>query len=157
MVAPLDDVVDLRTTTGADRSGRSPGRGPRPRAAPLGITRDWRPTSSGRPFPSITIGITCASQHSIRSDSGDSVPPKSSIAARARRSRSSSATMMFRCGRRPPRIGDLGGRAVVEDVAAGVGQRFGLALRCGPVVVGGERLGGGVDQVAMASNMAASA
>ena len=41
------------------------------------MVRVVRPTSRGWPWPFITIGTTAASQHSIRSDSGATGPPKS--------------------------------------------------------------------------------
>ena len=112
------------------------------RRSPSGIVRVVRPTSKGWPVPFSTIGTTAASQHSIRSDSGATGPPKSRHAARARFSRSSSRITTFTCGRSPAALGDV---AVVEDVAADVGQCFGLPLAGRPVVVGGERLGVGVD------------
>ena len=69
------------------------------------MVRVIRPTSSGWPLPFITIGTTAASQHSIRSDSGATGPPKSRHAARARFSRSSSRITTFTCGRCPPHSG----------------------------------------------------
>ena len=130
-----------RTTTaaGRNRDVRSRGRGRRRRgAARPGSCGCARPTSSGCPAPFRTIGTTAASQHSIRSDSGESVPPKSSAAARARFSRSSSRTSTFTCGRCRRTPGPHG--AVVQHVPAHVGQRLGLPLACGAVVVAGQRL-----------------
>ena len=54
------------------------------RRSPSGMVRVARPTSNGWPLPFITIGTTAASQHSTRSDSGATGPPKSKQAARAR-------------------------------------------------------------------------
>ena len=65
--------------------GRPQRAQPRSRAAtarrmPSGTTLVRRPTSSGWPRPFITIGTTPASHASIRRDSGETVPPRSSIA-----------------------------------------------------------------------------
>ena len=88
----------------------------------------------------MTIGTTAASQHSIRSDSGESVPPKSSAAARARFSRSSSRTSTFTCGPVPAALRHHRRGRVVEHVPAHVGQRLGLPLAGRAVVVAGQRL-----------------
>jgi hypothetical protein len=103
-----------------------PSRAATARRRPSGITRVARPTSSGWPFPSSTIGTTAASQHSIRSDSGLSVPPKSRHAAPGAVLQVLQPDEHVQV-RAPSAAGAHVG--VVEHVAARVGERFGLPLR----------------------------
>ncbi len=80
------------------------------------------------------MGMTAASQHSIRSDSGDNVPPKSSIAgegfglalrhgpfvvARTRPGRGHSAD---RLGEEAVRVGERGERAVGHVLSQDIGD-----------------------------------
>ena len=75
---PQYDAPRTRTVAGRSRGGRNRGPGrPPPGVARPGMVRVTRPTSSGWPLPFITIGTTAASQHSMRSDSGATGPPKS--------------------------------------------------------------------------------
>jgi len=103
-----------------------PSRAATARRRPSGITRVARPTSSGWPFPSSTIGTTAASQHSIRSDSG---------AQRAAEVEACGAGAVLQV-LQPHEHVQVGAPSaagahvgVVEHVAARVGERFGLPLR----------------------------
>ena len=132
-----------RTTTpaGRTRDVRSRGRGRRRRGAA-------RPGSSGSPGRRpgaarrrpCTIGTTAASQHSIRSDSGESVPPKSRHAARARFSRSSSRTSTFTCGRCPPHSGTIDEGAWSSTYPHTSASASACRSPAEPVVVAGQRL-----------------
>ena len=99
------------------------------------MVRVARPTSSGWPVPLSTIGTTAASQHSIRSDSGATGPPKSRHPARARFSQIVEPDQHVEVWAVPTALREHRRGRVVEHIPAHVGQRLGLPLPGAAVVV----------------------
>ena len=118
---------------------------PRSRAAtarrsPSGIVRVARPTSSGCPALFRTTGTTAASQHSIRSDSGESVPPKSSARGPGPVLQVLQPDQHVHVRAVSAALGHRRRGRVVQHVPAHVGECLGLPLAGGAVVVAGQRL-----------------
>ena len=135
-----------RRPAGHSRGARSRGPG---RPPPGAARREWSGSPGRRraagPVPFITIGTTAASQHSIRSDSGETGPPKSRHPARARFCRSSSRISTLTCGRCPPVCGTIDEGAWSSTYPHTSASASACRSPGAAVVVGGQRLGLGVD------------
>ena len=122
---------------GRPQRAQPPSRAITARRRPSGTTRVARPTSSGRPWPSSTIGMTAASQAAMRRASG--VKPAAEVEHR----RSAAVFQVVE----PDGDGEDGAPAagrghvgVLEHIPAGIGECVGLPLRRRAVVLGGARL-----------------
>ena len=131
---------------GRPHRAQPPSRTATARRRPSGMVRVARPMSNGCPAPPNTTGITVASQASIRNDAGDSGAAEIQAcgAGAALQIRQPDHHVQLRAT--PTARGQRGGVGVGEHPTAGVGQRLGLALGGGAVILGRARCGLGVDE-----------